>query len=388
MKLPSTTIGLLVGALCLPLLGGCTQSDAAEPSASAPAERPPPGVRVVRAVQQDLSQNVEFTGEMRAFDRVDLAPETSGRLLELTVDEGDFVVAGQRIARLDDDLIRRRRGEALARLESARAQVSRARADETQQANEVDRRAPLTERNAFPAAELARLQDALSVAGEAVAVARAQEQEAEAALAAVRTELGQADVVAPFDGLVVTRHVTAGAMVSPQQPLVTLVDETSLRFVFRLAEERLGEVSEGTLAQVYFDSEGEAPFAGRVSYIGRVVERESRTVQVRLEIEAEDATIRDGMFGRGHLTTRTLEDAVVVPLGAVQETVDGTLRVWVVNDDDTVTAHPVTVLLRTEEALAVEGIPADSRLVMSAPMGLTEGSKVYVVGDTDSGAAP
>ncbi|MFT6396775.1 MAG: RND family efflux transporter MFP subunit, partial [Bradymonadia bacterium] len=239
---------------------------------------------------------MEFTGELLARDVVALAPDVSGRLAAMLVDEGDSVTAGQRIASLDDEATRRQRAEATARVASAQARVAQAEAQRAQDANEVGRREPLVAQNAFPASELARLRDALAVTEQSVDVARAQVSEAEASLNSLRTALNHTEMTAPFSGLVTERHVTVGAMVSPQSPVLTLVDEASLRFVFRVPEDRLRDLDAGTVAMVQFDAYPEREFEATVSHLGQVVDRESRTVEVRLRVEAAGAVLRHGMF--------------------------------------------------------------------------------------------
>lgn len=374
------TRSLTTLASCLLLSVACNGDDPAPPGGG-PGERPPPGVRVVTADGDALELDVAFTGELVARTAVALSPDVSGRLLELAVDEGDAVSAGSVIGRVDDETARDRRAEARARLESARARVALAEAEVTGRANEIARREPLAARDAFPAAELDALRDALRVDEQALTVARAQEAEAEAELAALRTELDRSTLVAPFDGLVVTRHVSAGAMVGPQTPVVTLVDPTSLRFVFRLAETRIGALSTDTHATLRFDAYPDRTFDARVSYIGSVVDRASRTVEVRLDVEPGDAALRDGMFGRGVIVTGRIDGGVVLPPDAVQATRDGSERVWVVRDGHAFSVQ-TEVLGRSEDAVAVSGVAPGASVIVAPPMGLTDDAPVYVVGAT------
>lgn len=386
----------LAFALSSPTFSGCNNADdeaagdsagPGGPGGRGGGDRPPPGVRVIELESGQLDLTVEFTGELLARDVVALAPDVSGRLVTLLVDEGDSVTAGQQIASLDDEATRRNRAEATARVESARARVAQAEAQRTQDSNEVDRREPLTARDAFPASELARLRDALSVTEQAVDVARAQLSEAEASLNSLRTALSHTQITAPFSGLVTQRHVTVGAMVSPQSPVVTLVDEGSLRFEFRLPENRLRDLDEGTSATLRFDAYPDRLFEAVVSHLGQVVDRESRTVEVRLLVESDGAALRHGMFGRGALITDRLENALVVPPAAIETTPEGAEIVWVVQDG-AVTSHPVDILMRTEDARAISGVSAGDAVILSPPMGLTDGAPVYVVGAPSAEQAP
>lgn len=365
-------------------LSACSGDDAAAEQPQRGADRPPPGVRIITAESRTFEQKVAFTGELVAQDMVDLAPERAGRLSSLAVDEGDTVEAGDVIGTVDVDVLRRQRAEAATRVDSARARVDQAEAQLAQANNEVSRRAPLVEREAFPAAELARLEDDAAVAEQAVALAVAQQAEAEAAVNAIRAELEQAEIVAPFAGLVVERHVTAGAMVSAQSPVVTLVDPTSLRFVFRLAESRLDTLRPGSTATLRLDAYGDTPIEATVSWVGRTVDRASRTVEVRLQLPPDDRVLRHGMFGRGTLTTNRLDGATVVPVSALQQTLDDSLRVWEIDAEDIARPRPITVVMRDEDYAAIDGVSPGARIVVSPPMNLAPDSPVYVVGEESS----
>ena len=378
---------LVFGALVLGAFTGCSNGDAPASAGGpgGPGPAPPTPVRVAVAEARSLVQTVDFAGELLAERRVELAPETSGRLVELLVDEGDRVTAEQRLAQLDTELVRRDVAEADARLHGAQARVAQAHAQREQQANEVSRRRPLAERNAFPAAQFAQLEDALQVGDEAVAVAETQVREAEAALQTARAELTRREVVAPFDGLVVTRHATVGAIASAQSPLLTLVDESSLRFVFPLSEQRLSLAAPGATATIRFDAFPDRVLEATIVQLGGVVDRESRTVDVKLRIEAAEAGLRHGMFGRGQLVAVETSDGTVVPITALQTTREDTVRVWTVDGD---VVHPVdaNVTLRTEAFAAVEGVAAGTRVVLAPPMSLTDGARVVVVGAPSDGS--
>lgn len=373
----------LAAALVALLASGCSSSEegggAAANGRPGADERPPPGVRVVSAEQRPVARLVEFTGELVAEDMVAVSPYESGRLERLEVDEGDVVEAGQLIGELDSELQRMRQREAEARLDTARAREDQAEAQREQQANEVARRRPLAERNAFPEAELAQLEDQVAVADEAVALADAQVDEARAAVAAARAELERRQIRAPMSGVVIERHASPGDIVSPQAPVVTMVDERSLHFVFPLSEQRLELVVPGTRASIRLDAYPSRRFEAAVWRVGRIVDRESRTVDVKLTVEADGTSLFHGMFGRGELVAEQVDDGVVIPPEALQTDRDGATQVWQVVDG-AAQQVPVTVRLATEDAIAVSGLEPGATVIVSPPMGLVPGGPVYVVG--------
>lgn len=367
-------------ALCAALIavqvGACNGEDAApEPGERAEVAV---GVRAVPVTAGVLERQAAFTGELRAETRVEVASEVSGRIVELTFEEGDLVERGQVLARVDDALARAREREAEAELESARASESEARVLLERARNEVERRVTLVERSAFPAAELDRLRDDVAVAEQALHVAAARREAAEASLGVTRTERGLSEIRAPLSGVVSLRHVSTGAMVSAQTPIASLYDPDSLRFVVRLPESALGAVEVGTSSSIRLDGLPGTTLDGHVVRVGAEVSRESRTVEVLLAVTAE-ATLRDGMFGRGRIVTARSAESSLLPKEAIVEGDGDDYSFWAIEEDGTVRRVPIEVQLRNADAVAFRAEREASRAVLAPPMGLSDGVRVEVV---------
>jgi RND family efflux transporter MFP subunit len=375
-----TGVALHATALCAALIavqvGACNGEDAApEPGERAEVAV---GVRAVPVTAGVLERQAAFTGELRAETRVEVASEVSGRIVELTFEEGDLVERGQVLARVDDALARAREREAEAELESARASESEARVLLERARNEVERRVTLVERSAFPAAELDRLRDDVAVAEQALHVAAARREAAEASLGVTRTERGLSEIRAPLSGVVSLRHVSTGAMVSPQAPIASLYDPDSLRFVVRLPESALGAVEVGTSSSIRLDGLPGTTLDGHVVRVGAEVSRESRTVEVLLAVTAE-ATLRDGMFGRGRIVTARSAESSLLPKEAIVEGDGDDYSFWAIEEDGTVRRVPIEVQLRNADAVAFRAEREASRAVLAPPMGLSDGVRVEVV---------
>src|SRR5690606_35975672 len=156
---------------------------------------------------------------------------------------------------------------------------------------EVERRRALTEKGAFPPAELKKLEDNLAILEQNAAVARSERDEAQSIVQSRRTGIMRREVKAPFAGLVVQRNVTVGASVGPQNPIVVIVDESTLEFVAHVAEQRVGAIAVNDVARITLDAYPDHPMAARVREVGNLVDRDTRTVQVKLAIEDSDAVL-------------------------------------------------------------------------------------------------
>ncbi len=215
---------------------------------------------------------VSGTVEIRELQ---LAPLTWGRLTRLLKDEGDTVHRGDTIAVLDqpglDPLISQRRAQAHAAAQRVN-EVAAAQADSARAANDLARATPLVAQNIVSQQQYDGLQAAAAAATARLAAVRAAPSEAAAAAAALAAALSirdQLTVVAPDDGVVLTRYVNPGEALTSGAPVVSLglVHRPWIRaYVGDLA---IARVRRGDAVTVRLDGYNR-------SFSGRIVEVASR----------------------------------------------------------------------------------------------------------------
>lgn len=289
--------------------------------------------------------------EMR---QVDLGFRVSGRLQESLVEEGDRVRAGALLARLDrqpfaDALAQAEaetgvRSAELSRLEAglrpAEIRQASARLAELEASRRIaqqthERRAALLETQAVSrqsfdesAARLAEATARVAAARNELALARegfrAEEIEAgRAALAAARagagtarTALGDTELRAPSDVVILSRVREPGSIVRAGEPVFTLALERPIWVRAYVSEADLGRVAPGTPAQVFTDTAPDRPYAAQVGFVSPVAEFTPRSVetpdlrsdlvyQIRVIVARPDAGLRQGMPVTVRLQPRT-----------------------------------------------------------------------------------
>lgn len=247
--------------------------------------------------------------------------EVAGRIVAIEVREGDRVVAGRELARLDDAELAARRAQAVAQVDSARARLAELeagfRSQEVAQARTAvaaaservadaerdhERTTTLFEGGAVPresldkaalAAELARRQHeqaaqqlALLASGarpEQVAGARAQVAQAEAAVATLDATLAKSRLTAPFPGIVTVRHREPGEIVAPGAAVVTLMNPDDRWVRIYVPENRLGRVSIGQRAAIVSDTFPGRRYDGEVAVVADEAEFTPKSVQTTEE---------------------------------------------------------------------------------------------------------
>lgn len=269
---------------------------------------------------RDAGAGLAAAGTVEATD-ARLGFEIPGRLAGIAVREGERVVAGRELARLEGSELEARRDQAVAQVEAARARLAELesgfRREEIEQGRaaaaaaaervadaerDLERTRLLFDGQAVAretldkstlALELARRQReqaasqlALLERGarpEQIAGARAQLAQAEAAVATLDAALAKLRLVAPFDGVISVRHREPGETVGVGTPVVTLLDLDDRWVRIYVPENRLGRVTLGQRATVRADTFPDRTYEGSVSFIGSEAEFTPKNVQTNEE---------------------------------------------------------------------------------------------------------
>jgi membrane fusion protein (multidrug efflux system) len=371
-------------------LGACsseaTDAPATATAGGAPRGGPggpggaPTGPRAVRTTVAELGtveQIYLVTGEFAARDTVGVSPLSAGLLATLLVDEGARVEAGQLLGALDSAMEEQAVHRAEASRRTASARVELVEAQRAEHLAEVERRRALRNSGAMAAADFEALEARTATYDAELGLAQAQRGEADAALRAARVEVERRELRAPVSGAVVARHAMAGSWVTPQSPVVSIVDESGVELVIPVPERDIARVVVGTELRVRVDGFAE-PMVADVTRISPQSDSESRTIAVAARLRGAVAP-RPGTFAAAEVIFAREENAVVVPVEAMATNAERVEGVWTVVDA-TARFVPVTVVLKNERQAAVTGIAAGTELILEAPRGLEDGGAVAIAG--------
>ncbi len=330
-------------------------------------------VRVVepeRAVVQDTRS---FTGSVTAERISALSPRIEGVVMEVSVDAGDRVGAGQVILRLDDRL---------ARLEQARvsAAVSEGRARLAEAQRVAREAAVLAEKRTLPATQAEAAKAGATISAETLV-----RLEAEAALQAERLQRHR--LTAPFAGVIAARHVDPGEWVQPTSAVVDLVALDSLRFDARPPQEVYPLLREGDAVTVLLDALPGKETQGHVAARVPVADAGTRSFLLRVILDEAPEGVIPGMSGRAQVRLDRGTSAWSVPRDAIVRYPDGTRSVWIVEEREG-GLSAVARRVRTGESggdpvQVLSGLEGDERVIVRGNEGLRDGQPVRIV--TDSG---
>lgn len=239
-------------------------------------------------------------------DTIGVAPQVSGRIISLRVQDNQAVKQGDVLFEIDPEPYQHALERARAALDSlekqigltqrdvraqqfnaagARANIERAEAQAKQAADTLGRMEPLLAKEYVTAEQVDQLRTAKRSADAALLVARRDAERAAAAVsgvdalvaklgelrAAVATaeyDLKQTVMHAPFDGRVTNLNIAQGEYAATGRPLFTLIDTRTWYVIANFRETMLGDIGPGTAAEIYLMSDPRKRFAGTVHSIG------------------------------------------------------------------------------------------------------------------------
>lgn len=320
-----------------------------------------PSVTVVVPGRTDIARTITASGALaaRRDEPVGVAGE-GGRVSHVYVDAGSWVREGQVLASIDRSVQGQEANQLAASIQVARADAALAQ-------NELDRSQSLVGRGFVSKADLDRKRAARDAANARVRVAQAQ-------LGGARARIGRLDIRAPSSGLILSRNVEVGQVVSAGAGgLFRLARGGEMEMRAALSQQDLSLIHTGmaaTVTPIGLDRS----FAGTVSLIAPVIDPVSRQGEVRISIPY-DASIRPGGFAEAKIATGSTT-APLLPQSAVLSDEKGNY-VFIVNSQKQIERRDIKVGTIDDEGVAVaSGLSGQESVVLSAGAFLNPGQKV------------
>jgi multidrug efflux system membrane fusion protein len=328
----------MAAAAVLWVLSGQFTEDKPATANVAPAEtqaeaaRPLTEVRVAQVKAEPFTLELVVTGRTAANRDVALKVETIGSIEEVLVEEGEAIAAGDVIARIAMD----DRDEQLSRAE-ALVDQRRIQYEASEELLASGWREKTTN-----AADKAELQAAL------------------AELAAIRDDIANTKILAPFDGVLDSLTIEVGDVVDMNDIIGTIYDLDPVLVVASVSERDVDQIAVGDVGHARLVTGEE--FDGTVRFVSKVAETETRTFRIELEAPNTEGHVPEG------LTADIVLPLATVPAHQISPSVlaladDGTIGVKIVDQNDVVQFVPITIVADRPNGIWVAGIPDNATLI-------------------------
>src|SRR5258706_1718686 len=310
-----------------------------------------PRAELVRPRRLTVARHVQTNASLEAFEQTDLFAKVSGYLTEVRVDIGDHVKAGQVLSVIDIPEMGKELAEAKAQLESKRKaletalrEVEHHKADVTLQDATLKRQEVLFEGHAITDQTLDEVRAKTQIAGADLGVAEANRAFAAAqvdlgaaTVEKIKTLLGYAQIVAPFDGVVARRLVNRGDLVQAATstrttPLFTVQRIDVMRVFCDVPEDDAPHLHIGDSALVKPSGFEGQSYVGKVSRFSLRLDPETRNMRTEIDLPNPEERLYPGMYAQVSLDMNAHPNALTLPTAAVGSDSDGHF-VYTVNDN-------------------------------------------------------
>ncbi len=313
--------------------------------------------------KRDLKAIVSASGKIQPKRFVNISADTSGRVTELAVEEGDRVKQGQFLLQIDPRNLRTRVqsgeasvGAARSQLEQMRLSLDSARTALKQAEDAYRRQQNLAKGGLTTKETLERAENDLNMRKADLAsqeqnlrTLQLRTEQEQATLENAKTDLSKVRIESPIDGIITRRNVeqgetaVVGTMNNAGTVLLQVADMSIIEAEVEVDETDIPAVQLGQMATITVDAINGKTFTAKVTEIGNSpiqttgqAATQATNFKVTLQVEGEIPDVRPGFTCTAEITTATRSQALAVPIQAT------TVREMVLDDKGNVVREPVT----------------------------------------------
>ncbi len=365
-------------------------------------------IGVLAASRGELRQSVVASGKVRSPQRVELASQITGRVMQIPVREGQTVAAGELLIQLDDAEWRATLAQAQASLTQSELRLAQmqqlaqplatqakrqAEANLLQAQQRFAQTSELVAKGFYSKTQLDDAQRNLEIAesqrqtselqlrsnqrgGSDERLAQVAVAQARASLDIAQSRLDYTRIRTPVAGIVLTRNVEPGITIQPGKLLMTLSPSGATELVMQIDEKNLALLRLGQKALASADAYPDRRFAAEITFISPAVDPLRGSVEIRLRVTEAPEYLRQEMTISVDIETARRADALTVPNEAIRDA--GSNQTWVlVVREGTAQRQAVKLGVRSEGKTEIlEGLAPGDLLVPAKNLSIREGSRV------------
>jgi membrane fusion protein (multidrug efflux system) len=338
---------------CAFILGACGQGDKKQEEDQ--EEAPPIPVEVSLPVRGDVFAVYSGTAPIEAFAEADVIAKVPGEVKEILVEEGDDVEKGDILARLDGDRLR-------LELNASKARLRKLQRD-------FQRNKDLRQKGLLSEGDYEKIQYELEAL--------------QASYNLASLELDYTQIRAPISGVVSDRFIKLGNTLKVGEPLFGVTSLEPLVAYLYIPEREFRQIAAGQPVAIDIDALGSHRVFAQVTRVSPVVDPETGTFKITIEISDPERRIKPGMFGRMSVVYDERKNALQIPRSAIIEEM-GTTSVFVVVDNAASRRQVQTGFGNKGLMEITDGLTDDDRVITVGQVGLKPGAEVSVINGMDS----
>ena len=332
----------------------------------------------------DLQERVSLAGTILPIADMTVSATVDGRVTSVPLDLGDAVERQQVIVEFDDTQSQADLAVSAALVESAKVElrISESRLKFPEMNLEYIRR--MNKKGFATSVNLDQSETNLAIAKADVELAELRLQETQAKMEQSQLAVDNTRIPAPLAGLIAHRYADPGDFVRGGDPLLRIVDVSTVVAAVHVVERDYARIAVGQEAEIHVDALPAERFLGEVVRIAPVLDVQTRTAVVHLRIDNLESRLKPGMHARVSVIVDRRQNARLLPIAALLER-DGQPAVFVlVGEPPVAEKRTISVGLTNDKSVEVlSGLSPEDRIVTLGSHVLTDGQQVEVAsGDT------
>ncbi len=308
-------------------------------------------VSIVKASKKDITDSFSQVGTIVAYNDVAIVSETSGRIVKVTAEVGDYKPAGYVLVEVDSELREAAYKAANVTYEKAKKDLERYEA----------------------------LYKEGSISDSQIEQARWSYQAAESQYIVARRQLSDTKITTPISGIVTARYVNIGSMVmgAPQStPIANVVDISRLKVKVSVSEKDVIRLKVGEPVEVTTDVFPEDVFQGSIFSISSKGD-DGHTYPVEVVLKNSKQQLKAGMFGRVMFTPKSAGNLVIVPRACIVGSVKNA-SLYVVENDKAKLRSVVTGKEAGTDIEVLSGLQEGEQVVLNGQNNLSDNAPVII----------
>ena len=338
------------------LLSACQQGGPGEEKDDE-EETPPVPVETTAPARGDIYATYSGTAPIEAYAEADVIAKVEGEVRELLAEEGDPVAKNQVLAKLDGDRLRLELNESKARLQKMQ--------------RDFERNDELKSKGLISEGDYEKLQYDL--------------QALQASYNLASLELNYTQIRAPIEGVVSERYIKLGNTIKVGDPVFRVTSLDPLVAYIFVPEREFRQIAADQPVLISVDALDGEPVVASVTRVSPIVDPDTGTFKITIEINDNDGRIKPGMFGRMNIVYDKHENVLQVPRSAISERA-GESSVFVVENDLGIRKTVTTGYSDGGMIEITSGLTDDERVITIGHVGLKDESNVIVINAADEAA--
>lgn len=277
----------------------------------------PIAVQVTRSTRKTLEKRINLVGNLEAGSQVEIRTRYSGYIKSMPFNVGDQIKAGEVILELNDSENQELMSKSKAALTVANAQL-KAQVTSQELAEKAYQRLLQLQKSGVSTQQ--QMEEALAsqtIQSAQTELEQARVEQAESDLEQSRLRLQENQILAPTNGFLAERLVDIGDLAKPDVALMKIVNLDNVRTIVHIVEKDYEDVKIGQKAAITVDTFPNQTFSGHVIRKAPVLDPQTRTAAVHIEIPNSDFSLKPGMHARVQIVFEHHHKTNVLPIASL-----------------------------------------------------------------------